>query len=100
MKKLKKERDMLADALRDLDRELRDLRSTKKELSQKFSETTTQLDRTQDRKVKLQTQIALAMSKETNLLKKKSQVKDKMSSLDTRIQKVKAIERELKEVDG
>ena len=100
MKKLKKERDMLADALHDLEKELKELRSSKKELTQQFSETTSQLERTQDRKIKLQTQIASAMFKETNLLKKKNQVKDKMFSLDERISKVKSIERDLKEVDS
>lgn len=90
--------NMLDDALSDLGKELRDLHSSRRTLNQLFVAASSELEKVQARKVKWQTQIATASEKETKLMKKKAAAKDKMMALDQKIQKVKSIERELKEV--
>ncbi len=92
--------DLLDDALVDLKRELHELNSSRRTLEQRFGATSSDLEKVQAKKVRLQTQIGSALEKETSLMKKKSITKDKMMALDQKIQKVKSIQRELKEVDG
>lgn len=92
--------DLLDDALVDLGKELRDLNSSHRMLEQRFGVTSSELERVQAKKVRLQTQIASSLEKETSLTKKRAATKDKLMALDQKIQKVKSIQRELKEVEG
>lgn len=97
-KAMKSEKDLLRGALQELDKELRSLRSSRRHFENRSQDVSTQLDSTQNREVNLRNQISELMKKETILVKKKNSIKDKMNNLDTRIEKVKTIERELRDV--
>ena len=98
MDKLKNQRDLLRDAIQDLDEELQGLQGQKKDIERKLREASSQLDFVKEQEIKLRNLISLSMRKEGLLLKKRQQAKDKLGDLDKRIEKVKAVERELKDV--
>lgn len=95
MNNLKKDRDLLRQALQDLEQELSSLRSSKKGLETQLRETSHQLDTVKNQEIKLRNLISLSMKKEGNLLKKKNSAKDKLAEVSKRIEKVRTIEREL-----
>lgn len=97
MQKLKKERDLLKGALKDLDAELESLRESKVQLEKKLRSLDSQLDTIEGQKIRLRDLITLSMKTEAILLKKKTGARDRLAELDKRIQKVRTIERELAE---
>lgn len=98
MKKLKKQRDMLKAALKDLNSELRSLRFSKRKLEEKLKTDAGKLDFVKGQELKLRNLISLSMKKEEALTKKKSRTKDQLAGLNEKIDKVKSVERELKDV--
>ena len=93
-----KERALLDAALRDLNRELSGLRSSRRKLEAKMAELSNNLGSTQTKEISLRTQISELMKKEANLTKKKSLAKDKIVDIDQKIEKVRAIQADLKTV--
>ncbi|MDO8510589.1 MAG: hypothetical protein Q7S55_00325 [Nanoarchaeota archaeon] len=93
-----KERTLLDAALRDLNKELSGLRSSRKKLEMKMTELSDNLGSTQNKEITLRTQISDLMKKETNLTKKKTLTKDKLVDIDQKIEKVRAIQADLKTV--
>ena len=93
-------RELLGEALADLERELRELLSSKRSLDQRLVSVSLELEKVQAKKIRLQTQIATSLEKEGSLTKKKAATKDRVTALEQKIQKVKSIERDLKEVDS
>ena len=73
-------------------------RVKKKDIERKLREASSQLDFVKEQEIRLRNLISLSMKKEGLLLKKRQQAKDKLGDLDKRIEKVKAVERELKDV--
>ncbi len=98
MNNLKKDRDLLRQALQDLENELSALRSSKKELEGKLRESSRQLDTVKSQEIKLRNLISLSMKKESTLLKKKNFAKDKLAEISKKMEKVRTIERELGDV--
>lgn len=98
MKKLVKERELLKEAIRDLENELRSLRKSKAELEEKFSKDSSKLDFVKSQEIRLRNLISLSMKKEAELIKKKDKVKGKLAEINHKIEKVRSIERELEEV--
>lgn len=97
-KVMQKERDLLDDALRDLNRELQSLRSARKKLELKMAGFSTQLGTTQNQEFSLRNKISALMKKEADLTKKKTTAKDRLVDLSHKIDKVKTIQNELKNV--
>ncbi len=95
---LQKERDLLDDVLRDLNDELRSLRSARKKLESNMAKCSTQLGATQNQEISLRNKITDLMKKEAALTKKKTTAKDKLVDLDQKIEKVRTIQNELKNV--
>jgi len=93
-----KERALLDAALRDLNRELSGLRSSRRKLENKMAELSDNLGSTQTKEISLRSQISELMKKETNLIKKKTTAKDKMVDIDQKIEKVRSIQADLKSV--
>ncbi len=98
MKKLQKEKDLLKNAIRDLEGELQDLRRKKRKLEERLNVDSGQLDRVKEQEIRLRNLISLCMKKEDSLLKKKTRAKDKLAAVEKRIEKVRSIERELEDV--
>ena len=90
--------NLLKDALKDLDKELRNLRSARSQLQKKLDLVSGELGSTQNHEINLRNKISELMKKEAALSKKKSDAKDKLASFDQRIEKMKSIERDLREV--
>ena len=95
---LQKERDLLDDALQDLNDELRSLSSARKKLESKMTDFSTRLGATQNQEMSLRDKITDLMKKEAALTKKKTTTKDKLVDLDQKIEKVRTIQNELKNV--
>ncbi len=93
-----KERDLLRDAVRDLDRELRSLRAGKRSLEKKLGDCSGKLDFVKQQEIRLRNLISVSMRKEDFLQKKRNRLKEKLAALNERMEKVKAVERELKDV--
>ena len=93
-----KERTLLDAALRDLDHELSDLRSSRRKLETKMDDLSNNLGSTQTKEISLRNQISELMKKETTLTKKKSSAKDKLADIDQKIEKVRAIQAGLKSI--
>lgn len=98
MKKLKREKDLLKEALQDLDRELKALRSSKTQLEKKLDGTSSKLETIKSQQLKLRDLISYSMKKEADLVKRKSSAEEKISALDKKIEKVKTIGQELRGV--
>lgn len=97
-KVMQKERVLLDDALRDLNRELQSLRSARKKLESNMAGFSTQLGATQNQEFSLRNKISGLMKKEAALTKKKTTTKDKLVDLNHKIDKVRTIQNELKNV--
>ena len=95
MKKLRAQRDLLRDALGDLEQELKKLRALKKELEQKTRTDSGRFNTIKNQESRLRKLLALAITKEDDLLKKKTKTKDKLEKVLKKIEKVDAINREL-----
>lgn len=95
MAKPTKERELLKGALQDLEAELKQLRNSKKQLEEKFKRSSGGLDTLKNQEIKLRNLISAAMKKEAALLNKKTALKDKLTEVAKRMEKVKNIEREL-----
>ncbi len=93
-----KERALLDAALRDLNRELSGLRSSRRKLEMKMAELSDNLGSTQNKEISLRSQISELMKKEATLTKKKASTKDKIVDIDQKIEKVRAIQADLKSV--
>ena len=98
MDKLKKDRDLLRQALQDLENELSLLRSSKKTLEAQLRDSSRQLDTVKSQEIKLRNLISLSMKKEATLLKKKNTAKDKLGELNKKMERVRTIERELGDI--
>jgi len=90
--------DMLREALKDLNSELKTLRSSKKSYETKGTNLSESLTNAQNKEVQLRTIISRLMKQESSLVKRKTKTKDKIAELDKKIEKIKAIERDLKGV--
>lgn len=97
-KEVEKEKDLLNQAVMDLTKELRILRSAKNKLEKQMNSVSGELGSTQNQELELRDKISELMRKEALLVKKKTSAKDKMVLLEQRIEKVKEIGRELKSV--
>ena len=97
-KGVSKEEDLLKDALTDLDRELRSLRASRRQLELLMEDVSGKLGYTQEREIALRNKISELMKQETVLEGKKSSCKDKLNNVLKRIEKVRTIETQLKEV--
>jgi|SRR3989344_413190 len=93
-----KERALLDAALRDLNKELSGLRDSRRKLETKMAELSDSLGSTQSKEISLRTQISELMKKETILTKKKTSTKDKLVDIDQKIEKVRAIQADLKTI--
>jgi hypothetical protein len=98
MKKLVKQRDLLKDALHDLENELRTLRSSKTELETKLQKDSSKLDFVKSQEIRLRNLISMSMKKEALLQKQKDKLKGKLTDVNKKIEKIRSIERELEEV--
>ena len=98
MDKLKKDRDLLRQALQDLENELSLLRSSKKTLEAQLRDSSRQLDTVKSQEIKLRNLISVSMKKEATLLKKKNTAKDKLGELNKKMERVRTIERELGDI--
>lgn len=98
MKKLKREKDLLKEALQDLDRELKALRSSKTQLEKKLDGTSSKLETIKSQQLKLRDLISYSMKKEGDLVKRKSSAEEKIAAIDKKIEKVKTIGQELRGV--
>ncbi len=98
MKHLAKQRDLLKEALRDLENELRTLRTSKTELEQKLQKDSGKLDFVKSQEIRLRNLISLSMKKEAILQKQRDKMKGKLTEVNKKIEKIHAIERELEEV--
>ena len=98
MKRLKHKRDLLKGALSDLNKELKVLRLSRADLEQKRSAANNQLDLLQRQGLRLRNLITLTMKKETLLNKRIAATKEKIGTVDQKIDKVKSIKEELGDV--
>ncbi|MBI2666010.1 hypothetical protein HYX13_00195 [Candidatus Woesearchaeota archaeon] len=90
--------NLLKDALVDLEKELRSLRASRRELEGEMEELTGKLGFTQSKEIALRNKISELMKNETQLEEKRSSLKDKFNEVLKRIEKVRTIEAQLKEV--
>jgi len=93
-----KEQDMLKDALADLNRELRILRSSRKRLEFKMESLNHNFSFTQNKEIDLRSKISQLMREENAIEKKKASTKDQLVVVDQKIEKVKSIGQQLKGV--
>ena len=93
-----KEQNMLKAAMTDLEEELRKLRVSRGRLENKVNKVSQQLSLAQSQEIELRDRISQLMRTETDLENKKTKIKDKMAVLSKKIEKVRSIGRELKEV--
>lgn len=91
-------RNLLTDAIHDLDQELLHLRSARSQLQKKLNLVSGELGSTQSEEIDLRNKISELMRKEAVLSKKKTEAKDKIVSFDQRIEKIKSIERDLQKL--
>lgn len=97
-KYIKTERGLLTQALRDLNNELKVLQKSRRFLERKMEKFTGNLGVTQQQEIKLRNEISSLMKKEHEIIKNIAGTKDRFQSVGKRIEKIKGIERELKEV--
>ena len=95
---LQKDRELLGGALRDLNRELQSLRNARKKLELDMADFSSQLGNTQDKEISLRNKISELMKKEAAITKKKAIAKDKLALVDQKMEKVRSIQAELKNV--
>ncbi len=95
---LKKDRELLGGALKDLNHELQGLRNARKRLELKMADYSSELGNTQDREISLRNKISELMKREAAITKKKTTAKDKIALMDQKIEKVKTIQTELKNI--
>ena len=95
MKKLQAQRDLLRDALQDLDQELKKLRASKKELEQNLRADSGKFNTVKEQESRLRNLMTLFMKKEDILLQKKTKAKEKLEAVSKKIDKVKTVQREL-----
>ncbi|MDP3640506.1 MAG: hypothetical protein Q8R53_04900 [Nanoarchaeota archaeon] len=96
--KLKKEKDLLKEALQDLDRELKTLHSSKVQLEKKLGGTSSKLETIKTQQLKLRDLISYSMKKESELVKRKASIEEKTAAIEKKIEKVKTIGQELRGV--
>jgi len=96
--KLKKEKNLLKEALQDLDRELKTLCSSKTQLEKMLGGTSSKLATIKTQQLKLRDLISYSMKKETDLVKRKTSIEEKMATIEKKIEKVKTIGQELRGV--
>ena len=92
------EKDLLKEALKDLDRELAKLRVARIRLQKDLNSISSELGDAERKENSLREKVATLMKKEAELSKKKGILKEKIVSCDQRIEKVKAIEKGLQAV--
>jgi len=98
VKKIAKQKNLLKDALADLEEELQELLESKRKLDLQLLSLTKELRQAQNKEIKLQEQISSVKQKQTLFSEKKIATKEKMDLIEKKIEKVKSIEQELKEV--
>ena len=96
--KIKKEKDLLQDALQDLENELKSLRVTRSQMERKVKSASLELGSTQRQELEMQNKINTLKRKENLLLKKSGSTKEKLEAVSKKIEKIKTIERQLKEM--
>lgn len=95
---LRKDRELLGGALKDLNNELQGLRNARKRLELKMASYSSELGNTQEKEISLRNKISELMKKEAAVTKKKTTAKDKIAIMDQKIEKVKTIQAELKNI--
>lgn len=95
---LRKDRELLGGALKDLNNELQGLRNARKRLELKMASYSSELGNTQEKEISLRNKISELMKREAAVTKKKTTAKDKIALMDQKIEKVKTIQAELKNI--
>ena len=98
IKKIRKEEDLLRGALEDLEEEISSLRSVRSQMEKKIKSASRELGTTQRQELEMQNKINTLKSKENDLVKKTASTKEKLDAISQKIEKVKSIERQLKEM--
>ena len=96
--KVNKEQNLLQDALRDLEGELRSLRSLRSGMEQKVRLDSKSLSNTQERELEIQNKLNNLKRQENLLIKKTHLTKEKLDIVIKRMEKIKTVERQLEEV--
>jgi hypothetical protein len=96
--KISTERVLLRGALQDLNKEMHRLGGQKRSLEYSMDKVSRELTSTQNTELRLRAKASQLLKIEATLGKEKAATKDKLVALDKRIEKVKAIRRELKDV--
>src|SRR3989338_706799 len=97
VKKLKKEKDLLKDALQDLESELQSLRTVRAQMERKIKSASRELGNTQRQELELQGKIGALKQKENLLVKKSVATKEKLDALIKKMEKIKTLERQLQD---
>lgn len=95
-KKLQKEKVLLADASKDLSRELQMLYGIKKRLETKIKRLSLGFKDTQNQMLALQKEILRLAKKENSIMRKKKIAKGKITQLERKAKKVKNLQSKLK----
>lgn len=95
---VKKEHNLLKAALIDLENQLIKLRSSKRGQEKKLNSVADKINKVQEMEVRLREAVSRLMRTESNLDKEKEVCKDKLSVLRKKIEKIRAIQNDLKEV--
>ncbi len=95
---VKKEHNLLKAALVDLENQLTKLRSSKRGQEKKLDSVADKIIKVQDMEVRLREAISRLMKTESNLDKEKENCKDKLTVLRRKIEKIRSIQNDLKEV--
>ena len=94
----KQKKELLLDAINDLEEELGKLVRIRSKVESELDSTTKDISSTRDEFKAIKDKIAALTEKETALAAKKDDLQDKLSRLKEKMSKVKKIEDELKEV--
>ena len=95
--KHRKEHDLFREVLGDLNKELRLLRIQRLRLERQLKGYSEELGSTQNKEIDLRDKISGLMKKETAMIKRRSDAKDKIMLLTKRIEKMSAVGRQLRE---
>lgn len=95
--KIEKEKDLLQDAVRDLEKELKSLRTMRAQMERKVKSASLELGSTQRQELDLQNIINGLKRKENLLIKKTQSTKEKLEAVSKKIENIETVERQLKE---
>lgn len=95
---IKKEHNLLKAALGDLENQLEKLRGSKRIQEKKLNYLADRISKVQDMEVRLREAISRLMKTGSNLDKEKEICRDKLTILKKKIEKIRSIQNDLKEV--